>query len=312
MQLAQALRATWVKPAITAVYLGAVATIAIVTLNNRGPEVSATLSLLSPIDVGTALALSLGALMLSMLAWRSLLAGFGHPIGAGVASEIFFISQVGKYLPGSVWPAFTQVLLGRAHQIPARANGWSFVCAMALSLVTGSLIGAIVIASTAGWGYGILTVIAAVLFSAVAGAKGSDLLGRFPRLRSKLPDHLPPTRSLGTASALFGGQWILHGLHLSFLLDRMGVSGSDLVPRSIGAFALAFVAGTLFIVAPAGLGVREGVLVALLAPVGIGSSVALTASLTSRFILTIADLSTAGLAGLASVTRKRLNRSSPP
>lgn len=304
MRLASLRSASWLRPAATALYLAIVGFLGVVTLRDRGPEVSETLELLSASDIAVAVTLGMGALVLSMLAWRRILSGFGTEIDIGVASEIFFISQVGKYLPGSVWPAVTQVLLGRAHQVPGRANAWSFVTAMAMSLLTGSLIGGLVLSISESWVHGAVFVCLVTIAGAATVRFGPGVVARVPRARSKLPTRLPAVRVLLEASVLFAGQWVLHGLHIAFLLDRMGVGGDTLVPRSIGAFALAFAAGTLFIIAPAGLGIREGALVALLTPLGASSAVALAASLTSRFVLTIADLVAALVASAIAVRRK--------
>src|ERR1700722_20036880 len=45
----------------------------------------------------------------TLLQWRSLLAGLGSPIPATTAGRIFFIGQLGKYIPGSVWAGLTEV-----------------------------------------------------------------------------------------------------------------------------------------------------------------------------------------------------------
>jgi hypothetical protein len=74
---------------------------------------------------------------------------------------------------------------------------------------------------------------------------------------------------------------------------------------SIGGFALAYVAGTLFVPAPAGAGVREAVLGVSLAGV-IAHSAAFTHEhvlvvvLLSRFLLAVLDFAQAGVAALAN------------
>jgi glycosyltransferase 2 family protein len=70
----------------------------------------------------------------------------------------------------------------------------------------------------------------------------------------------------------------------------------------VGAFALAFVAGLLVVPVPAGAGVREGVLVAMLAG-SIGGPAALTVSLVSRLVLLAVDVVMAGLFGVGRAAR---------
>ena len=89
--------------------------------------------------------------------------------------------------------------------------------------------------------------------------------------------------------------WTLFGVH--FYLLGVG-AGGGLTPSlldCIGSFALAMTAGLLAVASPSGLGVREAVLVASLAPFG-GVGTALGVALASRLILTVADVLAAGAA----------------
>ena len=101
--------------------------------------------------------------------------------------------------------------------------------------------------------------------------------------------------------------WGFFGLHAWLLARPLGAGVSDLAP-TVGAFALAFVAGLLVVPLPAGAGVREGVLVATLAG-SIGAPAALTVSLVSRLVLLAVDLVMAalfGVGGAARAVRSRL------
>ena len=69
-----------------------------------------------------ALVITLMALVASMWAWRVLLAGLGSPLKFSAAARVMFVGQLGKYLPGSVWPVLVQMEMGTAYQVPrARA-----------------------------------------------------------------------------------------------------------------------------------------------------------------------------------------------
>jgi hypothetical protein len=65
-----------------------------------------------------ALACVLAALVCTMLVWRALMAGLGSPLSVGVASRVVFVGQLGKYLPGSVWPVLAQIELASEHKVP--------------------------------------------------------------------------------------------------------------------------------------------------------------------------------------------------
>ena len=47
--------------------------------------------------------------------WREVLRGLGVDIPWRVGSRVFFASQLGKYLPGSVWPVVMQMEAGRSR-----------------------------------------------------------------------------------------------------------------------------------------------------------------------------------------------------
>ena len=50
----------------------------------------------------------------NMKVWHVLLTGFGSPLRVTTAGRIVFIGQLGKYVPGSIWPILAQMELARA------------------------------------------------------------------------------------------------------------------------------------------------------------------------------------------------------
>jgi uncharacterized membrane protein YbhN (UPF0104 family) len=92
--------------------------------------------------------------------------------------------------------------------------------------------------------------------------------------------------------------WIVAGASVCFLAIGMGAPATWLtLAQCVGGYALAWVAGFLFILAPAGVGVREIVLAATLAgTVDSGAVVAIV--LLSRVLLTAVDLVLAGIGSI--------------
>ncbi len=98
--------------------------------------------------------------------------------------------------------------------------------------------------------------------------------------------------------------WAGFGLQMWLLVRTLGAGAeASLLPLAVGAFALAWTAGFLFVIAPAGAGVREVVLVLALSPV-LGTDQALLATLVSRALMTLGDGLVAGVAILFA--RRRL------
>ena len=75
-------------------------------------------------------ALVLGGIYATFRSWRAVLADLGATLPHGGAMRVFYLGQLGKYLPGTVWPAVTQMRLGRDYRVPPRASGAAVVVFM--------------------------------------------------------------------------------------------------------------------------------------------------------------------------------------
>jgi len=106
-----------------------------------------------------------------------------------------------------------------------------------------------------------------------------------------------PPRAVLTSFGWAVVMWGCFGVHIMLLAHDLGHSISpELLLLSIGGYTLAWICGFLFIVAPAGGGVRELVLTALLAAT-LGHDAAFAVALISRLMMTVADLVCAFAAG---------------
>jgi uncharacterized membrane protein YbhN (UPF0104 family) len=120
-------------------------------------------------------------------------------------------------------------------------------------------------------------------------------LNRVLRLARRQP--LDRTAGLGTMARTVAWTalgWILFGVHAWLLVRAAGGSGFFL---ATGAYALAFTAGFLVVIAPGGVGVREAALTVALGPV-LATGAPLVVALVSRVVMTVADLAWAGSAVL--------------
>jgi uncharacterized membrane protein YbhN (UPF0104 family) len=92
--------------------------------------------------------------------------------------------------------------------------------------------------------------------------------------------------------ALYTLAWPVLGLALWLLARGVGPAAATHLPLMIGAFALAWVAGFAVVISPGGLGVREAVLVGLLAPT-LGEAHSILVAAASRIVFTAVDLAAA-------------------
>jgi uncharacterized membrane protein YbhN (UPF0104 family) len=92
--------------------------------------------------------------------------------------------------------------------------------------------------------------------------------------------------------------WAAYGVHVLVLLLPQHTHGSASLPLlAVGAYALAWTVGFLFLLAPAGAGLREVVLVLALAPALHGPA-ATAVAVVSRGVMTLGDLLWGGAAVL--------------
>lgn len=231
-------------------------------------------------------------------AWRVMLASWGERLDGWTAGRIWTVSNLGKYLPGKVWAIAGMALMARQAGVsPAAATG-SAVILQVIAIGSGAAVAALTGAGALERLRPGTTLALAVLVTAALG--GIALLFWPPVLRRLLrlaaPEAgdrtTPPVRGI-----LFGlganlTAWIGYGVAL-WLLARglLPAAGLDLLP-AIAVFTASYLAGFLALIAPGGLGVREGLFILMLqGPLGIGAATAL--ALASRVLLTITEFGAA-------------------
>ena len=293
---------------LTAVVLAVVAGFFVATLAARWNDV---ISLKWRLDPGLfVVATVLLALSYGLVAWLWGLALHryaGTRISAG--ARIWFLSNLARYVPGNIWSYVGAVELARREGVARRvtlavmaltqvlsvgvavAAGLPVLLAERASLGRPALLGALVVAAGAGL---------AVLFR-----------GRLLELaRRRVPGFDPRelTPSAGTVAWLVAGYalyWVVTGLAFAALVAALHPLAAADVPLVVAAFAAAYAAGFLALLTPAGLGVREGVLVVALAPV-LPAGPALVVALVSRVWMMLVELAGAAVAHLVARRRARV------
>jgi glycosyltransferase 2 family protein len=258
-----------------------------------------------PVDFGeldggvfaAALVASIAAVSGYGLVWPYILRRLGTPAPYSWIA-LFFKSQLGKYLPGSVWQYAGRVGLARNRGVPVQRALASIVAEVIYSALAAGAASSLILGSAAAAGILLglagLLALAIVLRQRVMGllARAQPLMSRTRLDRGSLHAAL---RAAPTAIALYLLVWGLYGVAF-WTTGRalFAIPASDL-PHYIGVFALAWLAGLAAVFAPGGIGVREAVIVALLSG-RLGQADAIVLAATSRIVLTAVDLA----AGAAS------------
>ena len=297
--------ATWARLG----FLAAVVLLGALVLVRQREEVAAALERMSWLAVLASVPPAALAQLAAVRTYRTILSDLGAPLPVVAAGRLYFVSQLGKYLPGSVWAMVALVTMSREHRIPRRTSLAAGLLSMAFSIGTALCVAAVLLPLAAAdtarhfWYVGLLIPVFVIgLHPRIVGAviDGALKLAR----RAPLPERLTYGGTL-RATAWQTLSWLLFGLHAYALMVGIGAAaGVASLAVSIGGFALSYGIGPLFVIAPAGAGVRESGLVLTLGTV-VGAPGALVVALISRVVLVIVDFAQAGLWSLVAGKSRR-------
>lgn len=287
-------------------FMAAVVVALVVLLWQQREDVGRSLRSISPALVVLSLVLAMFGGSLPGLVWRDLLTSQGYRTTPVAGLRVFFLAQLGKYLPGGIWNLVAQVDMARDLRIPARQAATATFLSVALSVIAALLVAGVTLPfaipgliGTYWWAFLAVPALVVLLLPPVV-AWWSALAFRILR-RPGTAVRLT-WAALARATALLLVSWVALGLSFGALVQGLGGSGASLWLMSIGVFSLAWVAGFLVIVAPAGAGVREAALVLGFAAV-LPAGAVLAIAVLSRVVLVVADVLLA--AGLFVAGRAR-------
>jgi glycosyltransferase 2 family protein len=248
-------------------------------------------------SVAGALLSVLAAYAVTVQVWRLLLTSLGSPLPYRAAAKVLLVGQIGKYVPGSVWPVLASMELGKAHQVPRSRSASASVLQMLLSLITGLIAALVTLPFVAGslpywWALLAVPVLLVGLYPRVLNA----IIGRLLRAARQPPPEVQLTvGGLLRPMAWSLISWLCYGLQIWILAVRLGAPPGKTALLAVGAFAFAWSVGFVVVFAPAGAGIRDVLLLVLLGPV-LRTSDAAAVVLVSRALTTIADLVSAAFA----------------
>jgi uncharacterized membrane protein YbhN (UPF0104 family) len=255
--------------------------------------------------LAAALAAVLAGILATFLCWREVLADLGGRLPVRAGARVFFLGQLGKYVPGSLWPVMAQMELGRDHQVPERASGSAVGVFLLVLVGTGLAVAAAAVpllGPDAVHAYWWLLAVLPVALLLLVPRVLNRLLALVMRLGRRPP--LPAPLSAGgvlRAVAWAMVSWVANGVHVWVLAGQFGAADPTLLAplaMATGAFAAAWCAGFLLVVTPAGAGVREAALVLLLGG-ALTRPQATVVALVSRLLFVVGDLGWGAAALLA-------------
>jgi uncharacterized membrane protein YbhN (UPF0104 family) len=224
----------------------------------------------------------------------------GAPSTIPRAFKLNFATNLGKYLPGGIWPAVGRMTLGPQLGMSRRAVAPGMVLEMGLSVTGGLLVYFLSVAfggslppGTQPWHWAALAGLLAVGLLPPVWRRVLAFGFRVATVDAEVP-HLSYLATLGLV-LYFSLTWVFAGIGFRFYTLAL-VSGApgDLL-RYMGIYAAACVGGLVVVFAPGGIGVREGIITVLLAPL-VGTGPAAVVGVSARVWSTILELVLSGTA----------------
>jgi len=269
----------------------------------------------SGMDIGWGYLLVSSLLVLAAYAiligtWRLMLRAWQEHLNPMDAAHIWFVSNLGKYVPGKVWQIAAMAAMAQQRGVsPIAATGSSVVVNLT-NIVSGFILvlvtGASVLSLSTRSGPWLAVAITLILLAALLALPIllpylASLIRRVSGRELSIPDI--PARAvwlsaLGTALA-----WILYGIAFQLLAASLGLSDASATRGYIAVYTSSYLVGYLTLIAPGGIGVRETMLVAGLSTLGLASEPnAWVLAVVSRLWLTVLEI----VPGLLFLSRKTI------
>lgn len=252
------------------------------------------------------------SLVTTAMVWPSVIAKWGHRIALRKALGIGLVAQIGKYLPGNVAHYFGRAALAKQHKVSFAQSGLSTIVEFGAALSSALLVasGATLLDNSIWADTPIVSLLPDGLFWPLAISALIIVVGvvvfalrRSAEIRSlvSIEFWIAPICWL-TISFLLAG--------FSFYALAIAFPGAWSIPiiSAIAIYAIAWAAGFLIPGAPAGLGVREVILLGLLTPI-VGAAAAVMLSLVHRSMSATIDLTVSALAATLLLDKEAIHAS---
>jgi len=243
--------------------------------------------------IGLATAITLATYVLLIDTWRRVVVASGERLSFGNAARIWFVSNLGKYVPGKVWSIAAMTMMARDSGVsPLAAAGSSVLmqlvtvaAGIGVVLVTGArAIDQPLLAAVAGVGVISLLAFAPYLLPAAASLVRS-VTGR----QFALP-RIPPAL-IWFAAVRAVVSWVAYGIAFQVFVSAVLGTATGAMSSYVAVYAASYIIGFLALFAPGGAVVREGAMIAGMLRLGLSSQAdALVVAIASRLWLTATEL----------------------
>ncbi len=250
------------------------------------------------IDAGilcAALLVSIAAGYLGALAWWLFLLSLGQPVAIIETFRNQLLSNLAKYLPGYGWQLLGKAYLTRKQGVPANLIGFGMILELVIMFSLGIVVALIflndqLLEQLTGQ-FSIQNIVESFRYVLLVAVLLAIVL--FPVFLNKIKQNglglqmNIPTYWIGVIVVLVG--WLVLGL--SFWLLGAAISPIPFHDFPLFTFTLAasILIGLVILFVPAGIGIRESVMIFLLGPL-IGAQLAIIIAAACRFLFILSDI----------------------
>jgi uncharacterized membrane protein YbhN (UPF0104 family) len=226
-------------------------------------------------------------------AWQKIVRALGGDISYRFAFWVMAASQTAKYVPGGVWFALGRVYMAKDDKLPAATIGVSVIIETGLTFLAGILLffPALSLARPENLVNYLLLIPVFLFFLLVLYP---PVLERLVNIGLKIFRRRAARIELSYGSLLgiavyYLGLWLAQIVGYFLLINAIYPISLSQLPALAAVYIISWMAGFIIILAPGGLGVREGTMTLLLSSI-IPSALAIGISFLSRVWITVFEI----------------------
>lgn len=248
--------------------------------------------------------------------WRTLIAGEGSSISFPAAARIWFIANLGRYIPGKVWSIAALNVLAAREGVPGTAAAGAAVLGTLINIGAGfgviALSGSRLLQGMAPvyrWGSIVGSVVFVIGVAVLPWLLPPVAAWAAKRFGKSVPAVRLPARNLFASVTINVISWFCYGWAFMLFSNAVvpGVTGT--LAQFTGVWTASYTLGYLAFFAPGGIGVRELAMGASMVALGMATAgeAALIAG-TSRLWLSLVEV----LPGLIALAMSPSSRTFSP
>jgi hypothetical protein len=256
------------------------------------------------------------AALLELSIWRFLLGSLGGHLRWRRAAETWFLSNIVRYIPGNIWQFLGMAELAADDGVSRLTTFASIALHQALSTAVGIVLAALYFA-LAGQGAWFDAVRPFLLLVPLGLLLCHPRLLEYTLNRLLLVLKRPAIRvtltwrQIGLVLVGYAGVWLVMGSGFALLAATITPITAQQFAALVATWAAAYVIGYLSMLTPSGLGVREGMMILLLAPL-FPAPVPIMISLAARLWMIIGEVAGAAIALVARNRDRRAVQAGTP